>query len=288
MAIKISNWKKWKAKLKNVYRFQIVDEKSYDVKMVLELNRLNILIGTGLILAIFTFINFIFIAFTPLKQYIPGYGSSSSRKEVIQLNMKTEELESMVSAQQEYITNIKNILEDNITVDTAKVKLKKAKIDTGILNVKTTDEKKFVQELEKGLKNAELMELVHDSKGSALSNLKLIKPVSGEEIVKFSTNSTAVHYLARPNEAVHAVLSGNVIFSGFSAENGNYLIVQAENQLVYILKNNNQLLKKTGNFVTEGEVVAKAGKTAEAKNNFISLELWYRGQPIDPQKFIKK
>ena len=146
------NWKKWKDKLKNVYRFQIIDEKSYDVKMVLELNRLNILIGTGLILAIFTFINFIFIAFTPLKQYIPGYGSSSSRKEVIQLNMKTEELESMVSAQQEYITNIKNILEDNITVDTAKVKLKKAKIDTGILNVKTTDEKKFVQELEKGLK----------------------------------------------------------------------------------------------------------------------------------------
>ena len=40
MALKKPNWSNWREKLKNVYRFQIVDEKSYDVKMVLELNRL--------------------------------------------------------------------------------------------------------------------------------------------------------------------------------------------------------------------------------------------------------
>ena len=58
MAFKKEDWKNWKAKLKNVYRFQIIDEKSYDVKLVLELSRLNILVGIGLLLAIFTAINF--------------------------------------------------------------------------------------------------------------------------------------------------------------------------------------------------------------------------------------
>jgi len=75
MALKKPNWSNWREKLKNVYRFQIVDEKSYDVKMVLELNRLNVLVGVGLLLAFFTLLNFLLIAYTPLKQYIPGYGS---------------------------------------------------------------------------------------------------------------------------------------------------------------------------------------------------------------------
>ena len=70
MALKKPDWKQWRDKLKNVYRFQIVDEKSYDVKLVLELSRLNILVGVGLLLAIFTVINFFFISFTSIFQMI--------------------------------------------------------------------------------------------------------------------------------------------------------------------------------------------------------------------------
>ena len=83
-------------------------------------------------------------------------------------------------------------------------------------------------------------------------------------------------------------MSGNIIFSGYTPENGYYLIIQAENQLVYILKNNSQLLKKTSNFVNRGEVVARAGKSGKNNNYSTSLEIWYRGHPIDPQEFIKQ
>lgn len=64
MAFKKEDWKNWKAKLKNVYRLQIIDEKSYDVKLVLELSRLNILVGVGLLLAIFTVINFFYCIYS--------------------------------------------------------------------------------------------------------------------------------------------------------------------------------------------------------------------------------
>jgi len=287
MTIKKPDWKKWQAKLKNVYRFQIVDEKSYDVKMVLELNRLNVMVTIGLVLAFFTFLNFIFIAYTPLKQYIPGYGSSAGRKEIVKISMKAEELEDVVNAQQKYIHNVQNILNNKIVVDAVKNTIRKSKVDTGILSVKTTDESRFVQEIEKGLKNAELMESVHDSKISPLSNLQLQKPVTGNVITKFSQSNANVSFVARPDEDVKAVLSGNIIFAGNAPEYGNYLIVQCENQMVYILKNNSQLLKKTGNFVNAGETIAKAGKNLTTNGYIVSLELWYRGQPIDPQKFIK-
>ncbi|MFN8260469.1 MAG: peptidoglycan DD-metalloendopeptidase family protein [Chitinophagales bacterium] len=287
MALKKPDWKQWRDKLKNVYRFQIVDEKSYDVKMVLELNRLNVLVGVGLVLAFFTVLNFLFIAFTPLKQYIPGYGSSSGRRELVSMSMKTEELGDIVNAQQKYVANLQNILNDKVVVDVVQSNVKKSKVDTGILSIKTTDESKFVQEVEKGLKNAELLESVRDTKASPLGNLQLEKPVSGKVLTKFSDNNNNVTFSAANNEEVKAILSGNVILTGNTPESGHYMVVQAENQLVYILKNNSQLLKKTGNFVNAGETIAISGKNNALKNYICVLELWYRGQAIDPQKFIK-
>ena len=66
-----------------------------------------------------------------------------------------------------------------------------------------------------------------------------------------------------------------------------YLIVQAENQIVYILKNNTKVLKKTGNFVQQGETIAIIAKQQNSNNYNCILELWYKGQAIDPLKFIK-
>ncbi len=285
MSLKISKWKEWVAKLKNVYRFQIVDEKSYDVKLVWELNRLNVLIGAGLLLAIFTVLNFIFIAFTPLKQYIPGYGSSD-RKDVIKVSMRTEELEEKVNAQQKYITNIQNILNNKIVVDAVKSNLKKTKVDTGILSVKSPNLSKFVKEVEKGLKNAELMENVYDHKTSVLQNLEIIAPLSGNITTKFSETNPFIVIQSTTTKEVKAILSGNVILVDNEHPNQAFIAIQAENQLVYILKNNTQVLKKIGNFVEEGETIALAGKSTN--NNYATtLELWYRGQAINAAKFIK-
>ncbi len=287
MAIKKPDWNKLREKLKTIYRFQIVDEKSYDVKLVLELNRMNVIVATGLLLFFFTVLNFLLIAFTPLKQYIPGYGSSSGRSEVVKMSIKAEELEEKMNAQQKYVVNLQNILNDKIVVDEKKSNGKKSKVDTGILSIKTTDESQFVKNIEKGLQNAELMENVQDTKTSVLNNLVLQKPVNGKVLSAFSEKNSTTAFSAAANEEVKAILSGNVIMVGNSAENGNYIIVQAENQLVYILKNNSNILKKTGNFVKAGETVAIAGKDGNTKNYISRLELWYKGQPIDAVKFIK-
>ncbi len=288
MALKKPEWSKWREKLKDVYRFQIVDEKHYDVKLVLELNRLNVIVVGGLLLAFFTFINFLFISFTPLKQYVPGYGTSSGRSEIISMNIKTQELERKLNAHQKYVQNLQNILHDKVVVDAVTTPLKKSKVDSGILHLKTTDEAEFVKKMEKGLQNAELMESVRDTKTSIFSNLQLQRPVSGKIISPFDPNKlTGITLEAAANEAVKAVLSGNVIFTGNSPADGAYIAVQAENQLVYILKNNNQVLKKTGNFVQMGETIASAGKISPSGKNASVLELWYKGQPIDPAKFLK-
>ena len=287
MAIKNPDWNKLREKLKTVYRFQIVDEKSYDVKLVLELNRLNVIVATGLLLFFLTVLNFMLISFTPLKQYIPGYGSSSSRKEVVKMNLKAHEIEEKMNAQQKYIVNLQNILNDKIVVDAVSSNVQKTKADTGVLTVKTPDETEFITNIEKGLQNAALMENIQDTKASIFSNLSIKKPVSGNALNTFSAQNSSINFAANANEEVKAVLTGNVIWVGNSVENGNYIIIQAENQLVYILKNNANILKKTGNFVNVGETIATVGKQGNTGKYISTLELWYKGQPINPLKFIK-
>lgn len=289
MSIKKLDWNKLKQRLKTIYRFQIVDEKTYDVKFVFELKPLNILIGIGLALAFFTVLNFLFIAYTPLKQYIPGYGSSSSNREIVNLSIKTEELGDKLKSNEKYLVNLKNILNDQIVVDAVKKDIKKIKIDTGILGQKTTDESKFVKNIESGLQNAELLENIQSSKTSIFSNLSIQKPVSGKIIAGFDATKQqfGLTILAKKDEEVKAPLSGTVIADGILPNSNSYLIVQAENQIVYILKNNTKVLKKTGNFVQQGETIAVVAKQQSSNNYGCVLELWYKGQAIDPLKFIK-
>ena len=289
MSIKKLDWNRLRQRLKTIYRFQIVDEKTYDVKFVFELKPLNILIGIGLALAFFTVLNFLFIAYTPLKQYIPGYGSSSGNREIVNLSVKTEELGDKLKSNEKYLVNLKNILNDKVVVDEVKKDIKKIKIDTGILGQKTTDESKFVKNIESGLQNAELLENIQSSKNSIFNNLSIQKPVSGKIITGFDATKQqfGLTILAKKDEEVKAPLSGTVIADGILPNSNAYLIVQAENQIVYILKNNTKVLKKTGNFVQQGETIAIIAKQQNSNNYNCILELWYKGQAIDPLKFIK-
>jgi hypothetical protein len=56
------------------------------------------------------------IVFTPLKYYIPGYGSANAGREFRQLKYRTDSLEKQVKYQARYIDNIKNLASGNTDV----------------------------------------------------------------------------------------------------------------------------------------------------------------------------
>ena len=79
---------KLKQKLINKYRMVIINEDTFEEKLTFKLNRLNVFIFGGLI-AILLIVGTIFlIAFTPLREYVPGYSSTKLKKEATQLVYK--------------------------------------------------------------------------------------------------------------------------------------------------------------------------------------------------------
>ena len=92
---------------------------------------------------------------------------------------------------------------------------------------------------------------------------------------------------APANSVVAAVLDGTVISAGWSDDVGYTICIQHENDIVSIYKHNNKLLKSTGEKVTAGTPVALVGGTGSiSTGEHLHFELWYRGEPVDPTKYI--
>jgi murein DD-endopeptidase MepM/ murein hydrolase activator NlpD len=275
--------KLWWEKLKNVYRLQLVEEKTYDVKFVLELNRLNVITLIGILIALFTIVNFFFIAYTPLKQYIPGYGAANSRKDLVELKLKTEKLEEQILANEKYNNNLKNILKDKIKIAKLQDDIQKVEVDTNVLTNLGRNEAKFISDIEKGLKNAALYDnLRYKKQNNVLKTLKIHQVYKQAITQKFNAKTNiGMSYLAKNEEPCYAALDGKIISIEIQPNNTYNIIIQHNNDLISKYKNINKLKYKTTNFVQEGSVIGNA----DDKNN-VQFELWYKGVPINPEKYF--
>lgn len=277
---------KWKAvwqKLRIVYRLQLIEEKTYDVKFIFRLTLLNVITVVGILIALFTFLNFIFIATTPLKQYIPGYGAGDSRKDIINLRLRTEELEDKIDANNKYNKNLKNILSDKIQVEELKDNIQTIHIDTNTLVHFTPNEQKLVKEIEKGLRNSELYDnLLFKNNSDVLKTLRTSMPVHIKPIQQYKNSKTAFAtiYSAKSELPIKATLSGTIIDIEPQDNNTYSLIIQHNDGLVSKYKNIKQVTKKITNFVEAEEEI---GKT-DANIN-LEYELWYKGIPINVEKY---
>jgi septal ring factor EnvC (AmiA/AmiB activator) len=81
---------------------------------------------------------------------------------------------------------------------------------------------------------------------------------------------------------VHAVAAGKVVFADDLRGFGNILIVDHGDQYLSIYGNNETLLKKAGDVVKPGDLIARAGNSSGDEQTGLYFELRFRGRPFDP------
>jgi len=121
-------------------------------------------------------------------------------------------------------------------------------------------------------------------------NLDFFMPVRGTlaEGFKPEKNHYGIDLLAAKNTPVNAALSGSVIQSDWTLENGYTIAIQHEQNFLSFYKHNSVLLKKVGSYVKTGEVIAIIGNTGELSDGpHIHFELWQNGKPVNPLNFIR-
>jgi len=293
---KQSRWSRFKANSKDEYQLVVRDVKSFREVGSYNLTPLNLYIALSALVFLVAVAVFMLIAFTPLRQYIPGYGDIVQRQEMNEMEEALTTMGKQLDNQELYIETLKrNIHGEVITAD--EVEQLSAAVDTVDARPVPPSEEEIRLRREMALErvgsNSRGANGVAPSPGSndvPLAQLYLVAPVNGEISAGFnrSEDHLGVDILAPQNTPVKATRDGIVFMSEFTSSNGNVVGLQHDNNLVTFYKHNSQLLKKVGDQVKAGEAIAIIGNTGKLSSGpHLHFELWHEGEAIDPTGYLR-
>lgn len=277
--------KKIKRKLLDKYRLVILKESTFEERLSIKLTRLNVFVLVSLSAIFLIAGTTILIAYTSLREYIPGYSSAKLKKQATELNYKTDSLQQVINLNERYFASIKKVLQGDVSANLDKdsiiaaVKLEASEVDLtpsaedSLLREKISKEDKYN---------------LFESATSA-SNFVLFSPVSGT--ISDTYNPKKKHYavdiVVPKNTPIKATADGTVIFADWTASTGYVIIIEHSYGLISVYKHNAALTKSQGDLVKAGEVIATAGNTGELSTGpHLHFELWNDGYPINPTSFI--
>ncbi len=282
-AKKNSNFSK---KLTDKYRLVILNESTFEERFSFKLNRLNVFV-LGTLFSIFLIIATTFIiAYSPLKEYIPGYSSSKLKKEASNLVYKIDSLQKVIQVNNVYFDNIKEVLAGKITAPTIDKDsiLNTFKVHLDTVNFTPSDADLALRNKVEQSDRYSLFEQA--TKGL---DIVFFNPLIGQISKPFNSKEKhfAVDINATKGSPVKAVAKGTVIFSDWTAETGYVMIIEHPKGFTSVYKYNASLLKQQGDFVKGGEAIAIVGsKNKLSKEPLLHFELWNESNPINPAKFI--
>lgn len=286
MSKKKRNPTKITRKLLDKYRLVILNEETFEERVSFKLTRLNVFVLASLSTIILIALTTVLIAFTPLREYIPGYSSTALKKKATELNYKTDSLQQVILTNERYYASIKKVLQGDVSsVDFNRDSIIEAvKLEASEVDLKPTLEDSLLrQKVDKEDKYN-----LFDSATSS-TNFVLFPPANGSisEPYNLKEKHYAVDIVVAKDSPIKATADGVVVFAEWTVTTGYVIIIEHSYGLISVYKHNTSLIKAQGDLVKAGEVIATAGGSGELSTGpHLHFELWNDGYPINPTNFI--
>ncbi len=272
------------AKLRSKFRLVVLNDETFEEKISLKLSRLNVFLVLTIAAILLIGSTIMLVAFTPLREYIPGYASTELRRTALDLTIKADSLEAQLAYNKQYLNNIKNIINGE-PIDPESFRQSDTTISAG-------DMDQSVSKADSALrKTVEEEERFNISAGTnkSLAGFSFIAPVKG--LLTSNYDSGLEHFgvdvTAKRNTPIKACLSGTVIFSQWTTETGYVMIIQHAKELLSVYKHCSALLKQPGERVQTGQAIAIIGNSGENSTGpHLHFELWHQGNAVNPENFI--
>lgn len=267
------------------YKLTVMNENTLEEVIGIHVSKLN---GLSWLLAACSLIFLTaaaIIAFTPLSNYLPGYMNSEIRQQVVTNALRADSLEEALGRYRLYVENLQTIFSGQVKADTVVSIDSLTRFRTDLLAERSPEEEEFVTQYEE----RERYNLTAVTDNPTDEGLIFCPPTRGTIVRPFS--GTARHFgidlSAAPNASIMAVLDGTVILSAYTAETGYVIQVQHTHDFVSVYKYCGSLMKQAGDPVKAGEAIALTGKnTAHEEHPHLHFELWHKGVPANPEKYI--
>lgn len=271
-----------------IYRYQLVVSNEDEQRMVLRM-RISYFRITCLLLI---------MAFAGAWTGIVAYRNSPKqvramsddyriRQTIVDEALRLDSLEQVVELQNRYITNIQDIIAGAVSVDTVYSVDSLARERSEQLMERSELEATFMREYEE----AERYNLTSQSQPvNDVRTIGMFRPTAGLVIEHFGEleSHIGVDIAASPNQSVTAVMDGTVLFATYTSDMGYTICVVHPGELISVYKNCESILRKAGDKVRQGDVIALVGRGNDNafRKPHLHFELWYQGHPLDPEKYI--
>ena len=220
--------------IKFKYKLTIINENTLEEMIGIRVSKLN---GISVLLSVLTVLFLIasaIIAFTPLRNYLPGYMNSDVRAQVVENALRVDSLQQLVDRQNMYIMNIQDIFRGTVRIDTVHSIDSLTTVREDSLMERTQREIDFRKQYEE----TEKYNLTSITSRPNIEGMIFYRPTRG--MITDRYNADKKHYgtdiAANPGESVLATLDGTVILSTYTAETGYVIEVQHNQDFISVYK----------------------------------------------------
>ncbi len=270
---------KIKERSREYYRFVIMDNTTFEEKVVFKLTPLSIFVTVVISIFILIAFSISLVAFTPLREYIPGYGSAKQTQKIAELQAKVDSLGIMLSGIETYGRDVKVVLlgedfmEDTLSVTESEKKEAKFAMtayDSILMEVmdvpvskKEVSQPYFVKTQHKDVQTL------------------FFPPVLGVMEQKYTNQHQSIAIACKQGTSICASASGTVVHVGYDPQNGTSLIIHHPNNILMIYRQVGTPLVSVGDIVKSKQVIAITDF-----DQVVYFELWIDGIAVDPENYI--
>jgi len=227
------------------------------------------------------------IAFTPLREYIPGYPTGKMRQMLINNVLVVDSLEMEIQKRDKYFNDFRAMLAGETPGADTTVKHKTVSKPDQIQFKKFDHDSLFKNEIAQEQIN---LGINAGASRTGLATLLFFPPLNGVVTAKYDLNDGhyGVDIVGKMNSRISATLDGTVVFAGWTIDTGYVIYIQHEQNLITVYRHNSELLKIQGDKVRAGEAIAIMGNSGkETTGPHLHFEMWLNGASINPEDYIK-
>ncbi len=127
-----------------------------------------------------------------------------------------------------------------------------------------------------------------------VSSLPTLMPVDGFISQKFfqdhlfpERSHLGIDLAGKTGAVVNAATAGRVVFSGWTTNYGNCMMIYHSNGYLTFYGHNHVNLKSADEDVERGESIALLGNTGRSSAPHLHFEIWKEGVPVDPLELLQ-
>ena len=270
-----------------IYRLSLVDNETHNNVKTIRFSKMRFIIAAVTVVVMSVLLIYCLIAFTPLRNTIPGYPDVQVKKVALANAIKIDSLESVITKWNLYAENLSRVLAGEATVNFDSIVRRSA-----LQYLSSKSEEELLRQdslLREGVQSAERFGVsAKASQSLPIEGKHFFNPVKGVVAKEFDrAEHPGIDINTSTGSIVSAILEGTVVHSAWSEDQQYVIIIQHKENLLSSYSFCSKTLVRTGDEVKAGTPVAMSGSDVHSsKSGVLHLEMWLDGVPIDPAKYL--